>query len=48
MTHRDQIVAACDHQLRAATFKDYTVNGLQVAGREQIKRVLSYCKSGAA
>ncbi|MBZ5486661.1 Nif3-like dinuclear metal center hexameric protein [Halomonas aquamarina] len=41
MTHRDQIVAACDHQLRAATFKDYTINGLQVAGREQVKRVMS-------
>ncbi len=41
MTHRDQIVAACDHQLRSAIFKDYTVNGLQVEGREQVKRVLS-------
>ena len=41
MTHRDQIVAACDHQLRASTFKDFTINGLQVAGREQVKRVMT-------
>lgn len=41
MTHRDQIVAACDHQLRASTFKDFTINGLQIAGRPDIKRVMS-------
>lgn len=41
MIHRDQLVAACDHQLRASQFKDYTVNGLQVQGRETIKRVMS-------
>ena len=41
MTHRDQIVAACDHQLRASTFKDFTINGLQIAGRLDIKRVMS-------
>lgn len=41
MIHRDQLVAACDHQLRASQFKDYTVNGLQVQGRETIKRVIS-------
>lgn len=41
MTHRDQIVAACDHQLRASTFKDFTINGLQIAGRPDVKRVMS-------
>lgn len=41
MIHRDQLVAACDHQLRASQFKDYTVNGLQIQGRETIKRVMS-------
>lgn len=41
MIHRNQIVAACDHQLRAAQFKDFTINGLQVAGSEQVKRVMT-------
>ncbi|MGP9765632.1 Nif3-like dinuclear metal center hexameric protein [Halomonas sp. AOP13-D3-9] len=41
MIHRDQVVAACDHQLRAADFKDFTINGLQVAGSEQVKRIMT-------
>ena len=41
MIHRDQLVAACDHQLRAAQFKDFTINGLQVAGRDEVKRVMT-------
>ncbi|BBI73705.1 hypothetical protein HAALTHF_32140n [Vreelandella aquamarina] len=41
MNHRDQLVAACDHQLRAEQFKDFTVNGLQVEGRDTVKRVMS-------
>lgn len=41
MIQRDQLAAACDHQLRAAEFKDYTLNGLQVAGGSQVKRVMS-------
>ncbi|MCG7589089.1 MULTISPECIES: Nif3-like dinuclear metal center hexameric protein [Halomonadaceae] len=41
MNHRDQLVAACDHQLRSAQFKDFTVNGLQIEGREQVRRVMS-------
>lgn len=41
MIHRDQIVAACDHQLRAADFKDFTVNGLQVAGGDHVKRIMT-------
>ena len=41
MNHRDQLVAACDHQLRSAQFKDFTVNGLQVEGREQVRRVMT-------
>ncbi|WP_311063748.1 Nif3-like dinuclear metal center hexameric protein [Halomonas sp. DWK9] len=41
MNHRDQLVAACDHQLRAAQFKDFTINGLQIEGREQVRRVLT-------
>lgn len=41
MVERDQLVAACDHQLRAAQFKDFTINGLQVEGRTEIRRVMS-------
>jgi len=41
VNHRDQLVAACDHQLRATQFKDFTVNGLQVEGREQVRRVMT-------
>lgn len=41
MIQRDSLVAACDHQLRASQFKDFTLNGLQVAGREQVTRVMT-------
>jgi dinuclear metal center YbgI/SA1388 family protein len=41
MTNRDALVAACDRELAAAGFRDYTVNGLQVEGRERVRRVLS-------
>lgn len=41
MIYRDQIVAACDHQLRVSQFKDFTVNGLQVQGRDTVGRVMS-------
>ncbi|MFG6666747.1 Nif3-like dinuclear metal center hexameric protein [Halomonas sp. HNIBRBA4712] len=41
MINRDQLVKACDHQLRAAHFKDFTVNGLQVEGRESVSRVMT-------
>lgn len=41
MIQRDQLVAACDHQLRAEQFNDFTINGLQVSGREQVRRVMT-------
>ncbi|MCL5427000.1 Nif3-like dinuclear metal center hexameric protein [Halomonas sp. NPDC076908] len=41
MIQRDQLVAACDHQLRAGQFKDFTINGLQVAGCDQVQRVMT-------
>ncbi|WP_275287074.1 Nif3-like dinuclear metal center hexameric protein [Halomonas elongata] len=41
MTTCDELVAACDQQLAPARFKDYTVNGLQVSGRERVCRVMS-------
>lgn len=41
MLSRNELVHACDTLLRADRFKDYTVNGLQVAGTERIGRVMS-------
>ncbi|WP_163560894.1 Nif3-like dinuclear metal center hexameric protein [Halomonas sp. NO4] len=41
MIARDDLVAACDTLLAAPRFKDYTLNGLQVAGRDRISRVMS-------
>ena len=39
--NRDELVAACDRLLDAGRFRDYTVNGLQVAGRERVTRVMT-------
>jgi len=41
MANRDELVAACDRWLEPHRFKDYTVNGLQVAGTEDVKRVMT-------
>lgn len=41
MILRNDLVRACDALLDAPAFKDYTVNGLQVAGREEVRRVMS-------
>lgn len=41
MTHRDTLVAACEGELAAKRFQDYTLNGLQVEGRERVTRVMS-------
>ncbi|UYG02275.1 Nif3-like dinuclear metal center hexameric protein [Halomonas sp. LR3S48] len=41
MILRDELVRACDTLLGASAFKDYTVNGLQVAGRDEVRRVMS-------
>ncbi|MCE8019713.1 Nif3-like dinuclear metal center hexameric protein [Halomonas sp. MCCC 1A11036] len=41
MILRDDLIRACDTLLGASTFRDYTVNGLQVAGREEVRRVMS-------
>ncbi|WP_027960852.1 Nif3-like dinuclear metal center hexameric protein [Halomonas halodenitrificans] len=41
MAHRDTLVTACERKLQAGRFNDYTVNGLQVEGREDVTRVLS-------
>ncbi|MDI5936219.1 Nif3-like dinuclear metal center hexameric protein [Halomonas kalidii] len=39
--NRDELVAACDRLLDAGRFRDYTVNGLQVAGRDRVVRAMS-------
>lgn len=41
MTTSAELVAACDRLLSPARFKDYTLNGLQVEGRERATRVMS-------
>lgn len=41
MILRTELVRACDTLLDAPAFKDYTVNGLQVAGRDEVQRVMS-------
>src|SRR5690625_6308712 len=41
MILRNDVVRACDSLLGGPAFKDYTVNGLQVAGREEVSRVMS-------
>ncbi|MBB3143386.1 Nif3-like dinuclear metal center hexameric protein [Halomonas organivorans] len=41
MTTSAELVAACDRLLSPERFKDYTLNGLQVEGRERVARVMS-------
>jgi len=41
MIERARLVDICDQELKAPSFKDYTLNGLQVEGRGEIQRVLS-------
>ncbi|WP_110668275.1 Nif3-like dinuclear metal center hexameric protein [Salinicola halophilus] len=41
MISRDALNQAMDAELKASTFKDYTVNGLQIEGSETVSRVLS-------
>ncbi|MDI5922028.1 Nif3-like dinuclear metal center hexameric protein, partial [Halomonas sp. LR5S13] len=41
MTNRDDLVATCDRLLQPECFRDYTVNGLQVAGSERVTRVMT-------
>jgi dinuclear metal center YbgI/SA1388 family protein len=38
---RDALVGHLDHWLQAAQFKDYGPNGLQVQGREQVRRLVT-------
>ncbi len=41
MITRDRLVDACHQLLKADAFKDYTLNGLQVAGRSEIGKVMT-------
>lgn len=38
---RDELVSWCDQYLDAASFKDFTLNGLQVAGRDRVQRIMT-------
>src|SRR5699024_3022334 len=41
MQKRDTLVAAMNRYLQVEQYKDYCPNGLQVEGREQVKRVIT-------
>ncbi|MGZ5179668.1 MAG: Nif3-like dinuclear metal center hexameric protein [Ramlibacter sp.] len=41
MVHREQLAQAFDQLLQPGRFKDYGPNGLQVEGREEVRRVVS-------
>ncbi|MCP1365877.1 Nif3-like dinuclear metal center hexameric protein, partial [Halomonas sp. BBD48] len=41
MISRDRLVDACHELLKADAFKDYTLNGLQVAGKESVGKVMT-------
>lgn len=41
MIPRETLVQACDDLLGTSRFNDYTLNGLQVAGRDSVARVMS-------
>ncbi|NUJ58732.1 MULTISPECIES: Nif3-like dinuclear metal center hexameric protein [Halomonadaceae] len=41
MISRDDLVSACDERMQPTRFKDYTVNGLQVEGRNRVARVMT-------
>ena len=41
MTHRQDLLQAFDSLLAPERFKDYGPNGLQVEGREQVRRIVS-------
>lgn len=40
MAARQEIIAWCDNLLQVSTFKDYAPNGLQVEGRDTVKKVV--------
>jgi dinuclear metal center YbgI/SA1388 family protein len=41
MTHRSDLLAACDALLQPALFRDYGPNGLQVEGKPQVQKIVS-------
>jgi dinuclear metal center YbgI/SA1388 family protein len=41
MVHRQQLAQALDQLLQPARFKDYGPNGLQVEGRDEVRRIVS-------
>lgn len=48
MTDVKDIVEYCDQLLEASSFKDYCPNGLQVQGKEKIKKIVSGVTSSEA
>ena len=45
---RDELLAYLDDYLKCGKFKDFTVNGMQVEGKEKIKRVVTAVTASAA
>ncbi|MCK0769160.1 Nif3-like dinuclear metal center hexameric protein [Chromohalobacter canadensis] len=41
MSARQELIAAIESELQCGDFKDYTLNGLQVEGRDTVARVMS-------
>lgn len=41
MTHRSDLLAACDALLQPERFRDYGPNGLQVEGKQQVQKIVS-------
>jgi dinuclear metal center YbgI/SA1388 family protein len=41
MTHRSDLLAACDALLQPERFRDYGPNGLQVEGKPQVQKIVS-------
>ncbi|MFI7927310.1 Nif3-like dinuclear metal center hexameric protein, partial [Acinetobacter baumannii] len=40
MANLHEIIQWCDQTLKAAEFKDYAPNGLQIEGSTEVKRIL--------
>ncbi len=41
MANLDDIIKWCDQTLQSAEFKDYAPNGLQIEGKQEVKRIVS-------
>jgi len=41
MVNRDQLIDFCNETLNVSQFDDYCPNGLQIEGRQQVKKIIS-------